>query len=146
MTVYDRGQKKGFTGHPARIYTEMQNYGKNDQTGGDKMTILYKIYSHLNAYLPVHFKKHPELNPALKDEIKPNMIAAKDTLDKLSKWYNPAFHDQFNPDGACRDQEYNKGFRRFLEMCNETFVLLDQVVALSGVIEDIAPVEQDEVG
>jgi hypothetical protein len=125
----------------------MQNYGKNDQAGGDKMTILYKIYSHLNAYLPVHFKKHPELDPALKDEIKPILVAAKDILDKLSKWYNPAFHDQFNPDGASSGgDEYNKGFRRFLERCNETFVLLDQVVALSGVIEDIAPVETEDIG
>jgi hypothetical protein len=146
MTTYDRGQKKGFTGHPARIYTEMQNYGKNDQTGGDKMTILYKIFSHLNAYLPVHFKKHPELDPALKDEIKPVMEEAKNKLNELSERYNPAFHDMFNEAGATFDGELNVGFRKFLQKCNDTFILLDEAVALSGVIEDIAPAEPEDVG
>lgn len=124
----------GFTGYPARIFFEMTNYGRGTQSHLEKMVILEKWYSHLRAYLPVHYEnKKDEYNK----EIAPKLAEAAIQIQAMNNQYDPAF------EGIATCNQFEKDF---CHVMRGVFEILDEITAISKVIDNQRMETMEQIG
>lgn len=140
MTYHNRDQRKRVVGYPARIFTEMSNYGKIAQEPNEKLTILFKWYSHLSAYLPVFLK-----NRTGKEELEKNYRILSVLLPEAKVMIRAIRDFEMNLNDY-NDVDQLRIKRAFVALRIDFFEKLDEITALSGVIDDVELQEEsDEV-
>ncbi len=111
------------TGYPALIFVELKDWGRNQQTYMECLRSLHKLYSHLNAKLPLLVKDSKDNEMKFETGLKSIDNRITDALHL----YNPDFEDPKSyPDG---EDEFN------IEMFG-IFTEIDTLVAESHVIDN----------
>lgn len=128
---------KQYTGYPAWIFIEVENFGRGTQTHLEKLTILDKWYSHLRAYLPVAMAKKTDKLNFYNERLAPLIIKVDDKLREAWNVYHPSMEglDSCNPDE-----------KEFILFMRGIFIDLDEITAESGIIDKETFADEFEAG
>lgn len=73
------------TGYPALVFVELKEWGRNQQTYMECLRGLHRMYSHLNAKLPLIATKENE------DQFQEGLESIDDRIRSAIQLYNPDF-------------------------------------------------------
>lgn len=144
VSDYAQGRigKLGLAGYPGYIFLQKIRYGYGEQRFGEKRAILHNWYSALRAYLQEYYHvrdkedHYEKLKKEYDEVIFPKLRAVAGKIQKARESYDVTFEDPVtrNP------QEAN--YEILLEGILED---LDEITAISGIIDRIRPDEGSEV-
>lgn len=135
MTI-NRLAGKQYTGYPAWVFIEVENFGRGTQTHLEKLTILDKWYSHLRAYLPIVYEKKKDTD-GYNATIYPVLSAVDGKLKEAYHIYSPSMEGE----GSCNPDE-----KEFILFMRGIFIDLDEITAISGIIDKERFTEEYEAG
>jgi hypothetical protein len=124
-----------YTGIPALLFFELNNYGRGTQTHLEKMTILEKEYAYIRAYMAAlkedDFK---QLNEDLAKN-KTTLADAEEEITAMNKQYDPRFEGM----ASCSTEE-----KAFCHTMRGVFEMLTLITAISKIIDNQRPEEMSE--
>lgn len=80
----------GYTGFPALLFIEMNQYGAKEETYEEMRRRQHKIYSYLRAYLPEIYDKESK-RPEYNEDIAPLLDEAALKIEESRILYKPQF-------------------------------------------------------
>jgi hypothetical protein len=114
----------GYVGYPAQIFYEKINFNRGPQSHIERMWILVKWFSNLDAYLPIYYQANKNIKEY--EEIFPMMEEIQNDLSVEWELYDPAFEGL----GTCNPDE-----KAFIRNMAKIIKKLDWVTAQSRVID-----------
>jgi hypothetical protein len=115
-----------YTGIPALLFFELNNYGRGTQTHLEKMTILEKEYAYIRAYMAA--LKEEDFNKLTEDltKNKTTLADVAEEIAAMNKQYDPRFEGL----ASCTDDE-----KAFCHTMRGVFEMLTLITAISKIID-----------
>ncbi len=125
----------GYTGYPALFFLETLHDGKGDQQLTQRMISLQKRYSYLRAYLPVHYSRNDTTQKEYLEKIAPFMEILSREIDAMDEQYDSIFEGP-----GCSVLE-----KKFLRTMRGVRERIDEIAAISGIIDKISADEEEVI-